>query len=317
MSLVPAKEATCTESGNIAYYICSGCNRLFEDKDGITETEIEKVTVKAEGHTYSEPVKENEVPVTCTEDGSYDTVVYCTVCHEELHRETITVNKPGHKYAESEWIWDNETAKAKFVCEICKEELTLDATVTKTEDKGVVTYTATVTLNNDTYTDEKTEYIEYTVKFVDYDDAIISEKTYHYREMPEIPDNPTREEDDEYTYTFKGWDKEVTEVTEDATYTAQYDSKAKTPDWLPGDVNGDGFVNNKDVVALFKYVSGENPDVNETALDVNGDGSVNNKDVVLLFKYVSGGDVTISDKPYNPNAKTLMIAVIPKKTKVK
>ncbi len=54
-----------------------------------------------------------------------------------------------------------------------------------------------------------------------------------------------------------------------------------------GDVNGDGTANNKDVVALFKYVNGSTAQVNEEALDCNGDGQVNNKDVVVLFKYVS------------------------------
>ena len=70
--------------------------------------------------------------------------------------------------------------------------------------------------------------------------------------------------------------------------------------FMPGDVNGDRSVNNKDVVALFKYASGGENEVNVIALDINGDGSVNNKDVVALFKYVSGGDSRISDKPYYP-----------------
>ena len=60
-----------------------------------------------------------------------------------------------------------------------------------------------------------------------------------------------------------------------------------------GDVNKDGVVNNKDVVALFKHVSGGDATVDETACDCNGDGSVNNKDVTLLFKYSSGANVEI------------------------
>ena len=59
---------------------------------------------------------------------------------------------------------------------------------------------------------------------------------------------------------------------------------------IPGDVNGDGLLNNKDVVSLFKYVSGGGA-CDEFAVDVNNDGLENNKDVVALFKYVSGGDV--------------------------
>ena len=57
--------------------------------------------------------------------------------------------------------------------------------------------------------------------------------------------------------------------------------------FLRGDVNDDGTVNNKDVVALFRYVSGSNIAVNVSAADFNGDSSVDNKDVVALFKYVS------------------------------
>ena len=57
---------------------------------------------------------------------------------------------------------------------------------------------------------------------------------------------------------------------------------------LKGDVNGDGTVNNKDIMALFAYLSGINAAVNEEMTDVNGDGHVNNKDVTYLFRYVSG-----------------------------
>jgi len=60
---------------------------------------------------------------------------------------------------------------------------------------------------------------------------------------------------------------------------------------VPGDVNGDGAANNKDIVALFKLVSGEDVLHDEFAVDVNNDGEENNKDVVALFKYVSGGDI--------------------------
>ena len=62
---------------------------------------------------------------------------------------------------------------------------------------------------------------------------------------------------------------------------------------VPGDINNDGVVNNKDFSRLFQYLSGWNVVVNEAALDVNGDGSVNNKDATRLFQYVSGWNVNI------------------------
>ena len=53
----------------------------------------------AHEHTPGEPVEENVVPATCTEPGSYDLVVYCTECGEELSRETVAVEALGHDYA--------------------------------------------------------------------------------------------------------------------------------------------------------------------------------------------------------------------------
>ena len=66
------------------------------------------------------------------------------------------------------------------------------------------------------------------------------------------------------------------------------------PEGKAGDVNRDGYVNNKDVMTLFRYSSGTVVgEIDEKAADCSGDGSINNKDVVLLFKYVSEQPVEI------------------------
>ena len=62
---------------------------------------------------------------------------------------------------------------------------------------------------------------------------------------------------------------------------------------VPGDINGDGQLNNKDITRLFQYLSDWDVTVNEAALDVNGDGLVNNKDLSRLFQYLSDWDVVI------------------------
>ena len=62
----------------------------------------------------------------------------------------------------------------------------------------------------------------YTVKFVNFDGSVLSEKTYKEGETVDVPATPTKPADETYTYTFAGWDKEIVAVAEDVTYTAMY-----------------------------------------------------------------------------------------------
>ena len=47
---VKAAEATCTEDGNIAYWICTECGKLFADAEGKKELTLADTVVKAAGH---------------------------------------------------------------------------------------------------------------------------------------------------------------------------------------------------------------------------------------------------------------------------
>ena len=114
---------SCTEDG-VRTYICIGC--------GDTYTEA----ISATGHTEGEVVVENEVAATCTGDGSYDNVVYCSVCGEELSRETVVVKSEGH--TEGEVVVENEVAATctgdgsydnVVYCAVCGEELSREAVV--------------------------------------------------------------------------------------------------------------------------------------------------------------------------------------------
>ena len=59
---------------------------------------------------------------------------------------------------------------------------------------------------------------------------------------------------------------------------------------LRGDANGDGVLDNKDVVTLFRFVSGDKAGAVAENCDFNDDGETNNKDVTLLFRVLSGFD---------------------------
>ncbi|MBQ6527947.1 MAG: hypothetical protein IJI38_05440, partial [Clostridia bacterium] len=51
---IEAKEATCTEDGNAAYWICEVCGCLFLDSQGEHETQTEEVLLSAVGHQFGE-----------------------------------------------------------------------------------------------------------------------------------------------------------------------------------------------------------------------------------------------------------------------
>ena len=83
-----AVTATCTRTGLTEGSHCSVCG----------DTIIEQKTIAMLPHTAGEMVIENDVPVTCTTSGSHDEVVYCTVCKNEISRNTITTKALGHNY---------------------------------------------------------------------------------------------------------------------------------------------------------------------------------------------------------------------------
>ncbi len=74
-----------------------------------------------------------------------------------------------------------------------------------------------------TYTAQYDETVnEYTVTWIV--DGVTTTETYAYGAAPSYKGTTDKAADDQYTYTFTGWDKEIAAVTGDATYTAQYDA---------------------------------------------------------------------------------------------
>ena len=81
----------------------------------------------------------------------------------------------------------------------------------------------------------ESSYIDYTVRFLNEDGSVITETTYHYGDNVVVPANPAKEADETYTYTFAGWDKEVTSVKENVDYTATYTERLNRIPEVEGD----------------------------------------------------------------------------------
>ncbi len=86
-------------------------------------------------------------------------------------------SKP-HTYGEPVWSWSDDYSKAKatFTCTDCEYTETVDATVTRIEKDGQITYTAVAEFNSKTCTDTKTEtyhYVPASEPYIDNDGAYI------------------------------------------------------------------------------------------------------------------------------------------------
>ena len=62
---------------------------------------------------------------------------------------------------------------------------------------------------------------------------------------------------------------------------------------IPGDVNGDGKINTRDIMTIKLYLCGWNVENDISILDVNGDGKVNLRDAMHIQLYLNGWNVTL------------------------
>ena len=140
------KAASCTENGNIAYWSCTVCGKLYADSEGNTEMSLDETIVEARHKmTYHEPKA-----ASCTEDGN---IAYwsCTVCGKlyadsEAKQEITladTVVKASHSLTRHEANEANCTQDGNieyWSCAVCsklyadseaQQEITLAETVIK------------------------------------------------------------------------------------------------------------------------------------------------------------------------------------------
>ena len=125
MTFHEAKAATCTETGNVAYYSCSRCGKNFSDEAGTTE--ITDVTIPASGHTLTH---HEAVKATCTETGMKE-YWSCDVCGKlfsdaegtsETTEADLVIAALGHTMTHHEAVkatCTEDGTKEYWECSVC------------------------------------------------------------------------------------------------------------------------------------------------------------------------------------------------------
>ena len=141
-------DATCGKDGSKTVTTsCSDCGYVISVENNV-------VIPATKNHTPAAAVKENVKPATCETAETYDSVVYCSVCGQEISRTQMTGEAAlGHKWGE--WKHDDSTAKAES-----KHTRTCENDATHT-DSAACNFTSQVTQNQ---TSDQPEITTYTCK---------------------------------------------------------------------------------------------------------------------------------------------------------
>ncbi len=115
-------EPTCTNNGNIEYYICNDCHKIFQDENCKIEITNLPTVIPALGHDYRE-WKVTKEP-TCTEKGNQERT--CSMCAK---KETKSIPAFGHDYGKWKVIkesTDKEEGFKERICINCGEKEVMD-----------------------------------------------------------------------------------------------------------------------------------------------------------------------------------------------
>ena len=128
-------------------------------------------------HSGGNAVKENEIFPTCSSLGSYDSVVYCTVCGTEMSRTTVPVDKISHSYKSVVTAPNCENGGyTTYTCTVCEDSYVSDktsalghnyksvVTAPNCENGGYTTYTCTVC--EDSYVADEREALGHTEQII-------------------------------------------------------------------------------------------------------------------------------------------------------
>ena len=226
---IEEKAATCTEPGHKAGTKCLDCNAILS---GMEE-------IPAKGHTE---VIDPAVEPTCTKTGLTEGK-HCSVCNEVIVKQEVIPAK-GHTEVIDPAVEPTCTktglTEGKH-CSVCNEVIVKQEVISAKGHTEVVRNQKPATLTEDGYTGDtycaecgvlikKGEVIPKGGVIVSWvvEGETVKTEACKKGEKPEYTGaTPSKAETSRYTYEFSGWTPEISEATEDVTYTAQFTAIGK------------------------------------------------------------------------------------------
>ena len=229
------KAATCTEDGYTGDTYCSDCGVKLSDG----------AVIPAKGHTE---VIDPAVEPTCTKTGLTEGK-HCSVCNEVIVAQQV-IPATGHTEvidpAVEPTCTETGLTEGKH-CSVCNEVIVAQQVIPAAGHTEEIRDRKDATLTEDGYTGDtycsvcdkllKTGTVipktGATVTWIV--DGVTTTQVYARGTMPSYDGTPVKTENPYYTYAFTGWDKELTAVTGDVTYTAQFQAVGKNGLCIDGD----------------------------------------------------------------------------------
>ena len=232
-----AKDATCTVPGYTGDTYCKDCG----EKIGTG------AAIPAKGHTE---VIDDAVAATCEKTGLTEGK-HCSVCNTVLVKQEVIPAK-GHTEVIDPAVEPTCTktglTEGKH-CSVCNEVIVKQEVISAKGHTEVVRDQKTATLTEDGYTGDtycaecgvlikKGEVIPKGGVIVSWvvEGETVKTEACKKGEKPEYTGaTPSKAETSRYTYEFSGWTPEISEATEDVTYTAQFTAIGKNGLCVEGD----------------------------------------------------------------------------------